>query len=321
MTSSHAPSRTVAEVVASVALALASRLDNGRTPDGTIEIPLDGARGRPDDVPPRVVMEARELVAAVMQQPRYWPSAAAATPLTPADIEAIERAAARRAMGAPLAYAVRSAPFRGLMLYVDERVLIPRPETEYLIDRVLALPGRRPGGIAVDVGTGSGAIALALASEGDFARVIGTDISHDALAVARENGARCAGALRVGVEFRAGGALAPLADLEHAVELLVSNPPYIAFDEVPALPADVRDWEPPLALACAGDGLAVTQAIVADGGRLLRPGGILAFETDSRRAQRVAVMVRENGTYDAVEVLLDLAGRERYVVARRRGTN
>lgn len=264
--------------------------------------------------------EAREIVAAVMEQPRFWPSMAGDSALLPNTLAAIEAAAARRARGAPFAYAVRSAPFRHLSLYVDERVLIPRPETEYLIDRILAAGGDALEGIAVDVGTGSGAIALALASEGRFSRVIATDLSRDALRVASHNTTRCAEQLRAPVEFREGDALAPLHDLAGEVELIVSNPPYIAFDELSALPAGVRDWEPALALSCAGDGLAVTHAIVWGGGRLLRPGGLLAFEVDARRARRVAASMRESGTYEDVEVLVDLTGRERYVLARRSRT-
>lgn len=265
--------------------------------------------------------EARELVAAVLDQPRFWPSIAAATHLAVAEVRAIEQAATRRQRGAPLAYAVRSAPFRRLMLYVDERVLIPRPETEFLVERVLALPDAQGGGVAVDVGTGSGAIALSLASEGKLSRVVGTDISSDAVSVARLNATRLAPQLHAAVEFRIGDALAPLDDLAHSVDILLSNPPYIAFEEVASLPAGVRDWEPPQALACPDDGLAVTRAVVRGGRRLLRRGGLLAIETDSRRAQRVAQRVSDDGAYEEVRVLEDLTGRERFVLARRRTTD
>lgn len=285
---------TVAAVVAEVAAQLQSLLGN------------DGER------------EARELVAAVMHQPRFWPSTAAAVSLDDVSLARIREAAARRAAGAPLAYAVRSAPFRHLSLYVDERVLIPRPETEYLIDLVLATPQGQAGGVAVDIGTGSGAIALALASEGSFARVIATDISGDALAVARENAARLVPRLRCPVDVRAGDALSPLEELADAVDVLVSNPPYIAFAETAQLPSSVRDWEPPQALVCADDGLAVTRAVIEGGGRLLRSGGLLAFETDSRRARRVAALAQDDGAFDNVRVLLDLTGRERFVLATRR---
>lgn len=262
--------------------------------------------------------EARELVAAVMHQPRFWPSIAAATPLDEESWARIRQAAHRRAAGAPLAYAVRSAQFRHLSLYVDERVLIPRPETECLIDLVLATPQGQAGGVAADIGTGSGAIAMALASEGAFSRVIATDISGDALAVARDNAARLAPTLRCPVDFRAGDALSPLGDLTDSVDVLVSNPPYIAFAETAELPSSVRDWEPPQALVCPDEGLAVTRAVIAGGGRLLRSGGLLAFETDSRRADRVAALVHADGAYDDVRVLLDLTGRERFVLATRR---
>src|SRR6185437_10594353 len=155
----------------------------------------------------------------------------------------LPRGATRRraaALRAPFAYAVRRASFRHLTLDVDERVLIPRPETEGLVEQVLQLSGGM-GGTAVDIGTGSGAIALSLASEGIFDRVVATDVSLDALAVARLNASRLAGALRAPVEFRHGSLLAPITDLRAAV--IVSNPPYIAYHEAAELPAGVRDWE------------------------------------------------------------------------------
>ena len=285
---------TVAEIVASVTQRLATRLGQ------------------------EAAHEARDLVAAMMSQPRSWPSYAQASTLARESVAAITLATERRALGAPLAYAVRSAQFRQLLLYVDERVLIPRPETEYLIDRVLATEQGRAGGMAVDVGTGSGAIALALACETQFSRVIATDVSADALAVARENARRHAEALAATVEFRAGDALTPLDDLRGLVDIVVSNPPYIAFGELSSLPESVRDWEPTLALVCPDDGLAVTRAIVAGGGRLLRAGGLLAFETDVQRSRRVAQMVVDDGSFDDVRALQDLAGRERYVLATRR---
>jgi len=330
-----ATATTVAQVVSEGARALLPQLTRETTPREHLRADdaspsslqsLEDPEGRdsrrsPESLEDLARREAREIVAAVMRQPRFWPSIAGDTPLGADARATIESAIARRARGAPLAYAVRSAPFRHLTLYVDERVLIPRPETEYLVDRIMAFGADRLRGVAVDVGTGSGAIALALAAEGHFSRVVATDVSHDALAVARRNAEECAASLRAPVELREGDALAPLDDLAGSVELLVSNPPYIAFDELAALPRGVRDWEPALALSCADDGMAVTRAIVNDAGRLLRPGGILAFEVDVRRARRVAHLVREAGTYEGVEVLLDLTGRERYVLARRRGTN
>ena len=149
------------------------------------------------------VREARELLAALHDMPRHWPTAEQDQVLGEEDWSRALRAAARRAKGAPMQYAAGQAAFRHLTLDVDERVLIPRPETERLVDLVLDALRDTPGGIVVDVGTGSGAIALALASEGRAERIIGTDVSLDALAVARANVARCAPNLRAPVDMRA----------------------------------------------------------------------------------------------------------------------
>jgi len=197
---------------------------------------------------------------------------------------------------------------------VDERVLIPRQETELLPELVLErLDGR--GGAAVDVGTGSGAIALSLASEGPFDRVVATDVSLDALAVAGANVRQLARALRADVELRHGSLLHPVAG--ERLRAVVSNPPYIAYRELEALPASVRDWEPALALCCGGEGMDLTAQIVRDAAPVLEPGGVLALEVDVRRASLVAELAVSDGRYRDVAVRLDLTGRERFVVATR----
>ncbi|GJG84886.1 release factor glutamine methyltransferase [Gemmatimonadetes bacterium T265] len=262
--------------------------------------------------------EARDLVAALADQPRFWPSLRADDAADPVLVAAAHAAAARLARGEPFAYAVGRAAFRHLTLDVDERVLIPRQETEVLVDEVLARLAGAPGGTAVDVGTGSGAIALALASEGAFARVIASDLSADALDVARANAARLAPALRAPVEFRHGAFLAPVDDLRGRVRLVVSNPPYIAYHEAGALPAGVRDWEPALALFGGADGMSVIAALVREAPEVLEPGGTLALEVDARRAATAAELVSSDARYGDVAVRLDLAGRERFVLATRR---
>lgn len=263
-------------------------------------------------------VEARDMVAAVMDAPRLWPTVNAEAPV-PADLAMAARAAAaRRAAGTPFAYAVGRAAFRHLTLDVDERVLIPRQETELLPEIVLEMVGRA-GGIAVDVGTGSGAIALSLASEGAFDSVVATDVSLDALAVARANAGLLAAALRAPVSFLHGSGLAPVASVAPAASLraVVANPPYISFAEMASLPASVRDWEPTVALCCADDGLDVTVGIVRDAAFLLEPGGALALEVDVRRAGAVAERLAADGRYHDISVRLDLTGRERFVTARR----
>ena len=260
--------------------------------------------------------EARELLAAVLAVPQPWVSLNPDAAIEPDGRRRALAAAEKRRRGAPLAYCVGTAAFRHLTLEVDERVLIPRPETEQLIDIVLSAAGAGSGGIAVDVGTGSGAIALALASEGDFERIIALDVSLDALAVARRNAELLRDELRTPVEFRNGSLLTPLGGLR--VRLIVSNPPYIAHAETGALPASVRDWEPPIALLSGGRGLGATARLVREAAQRLVPGGALVLETDSRRALAVGELADAHPCFMGVEVIDDLAGRPRFVVARRK---
>ena len=263
--------------------------------------------------------EAREIVAALYDVPRFWPSANAHASVDPDVRSRAFVAAAKRGRGAPLAYAIGRAAFRHLTLDVDERVLIPRPETEQLVELVLER-ARTPLELAVDVGTGSGAIALALASEGSFGEVLGIDVSLDALKVAEANARllRERGALRARVSLAHGSLLAPLRARRQQANVIVSNPPYIAFDEAPELPADVRNWEPPVALFSGAQGLEATRQLIAHVPDALVSGGLLALEVDARRASLVAECVASDDRYDDVGVHLDLAGRERFVLATRR---
>ena len=259
--------------------------------------------------------EARDIVAAVLDVPRFWPSTNRDALIDATAVDEARQAAAARGRGAPFAYAVGRAAFRHLTLAVDERVLIPRQETEVLVDLVLqAEEGGR--GTVVDVGTGSGAIALALATEGRFDRVIATDVSRDALDVAGRNMAFLRDDLVAPVELVHGSLLAPVRDLQ--VRTIVSNPPYIAYSEADDLPPSVRDWEPPLALLSADEGMAVTREIIRAAVAVLEAGGLLALEVDTRRASLVAEAAATNGAYRDVAVHLDLTGRERFVLARRR---
>lgn len=226
---------------------------------------------------------------------------------------AIETALHRRLRGEPLAYAVGSAPFRELVLQVDRRVLIPRPETEIVVGEALRLAAARPGGVAVDIGTGSGAIALALATEGQFDEVIATDVSADALEVADENGRRLLGPTHAPVRFRLGADLAPLDGVRARV--IVSNPPYIAYEEAAALPRSVRDWEPPTALFAADRGMARYQALLAGAQQYLESGGVLVLELDAQRAAETAQLASRYG-FEDVQVVQDYSGRDRVLTAR-----
>ncbi|HZI41695.1 MAG TPA: peptide chain release factor N(5)-glutamine methyltransferase [Gemmatimonadaceae bacterium] len=261
-------------------------------------------------------LEAREIVAALYDVPRFWPAANAHLRVEAEMWPRARAAAEKRARGAPLAYAVGRASFRHLTLDVDERVLIPRPETELLVDLVLDR-ARDSGGLAVDVGTGSGAIALALASEGSFTDVVGTDVSLDALAVASANVEmlRARGVLRSRVSLAHGSLLKPFDRRGRCAQVIVSNPPYIAYDESRELPRDVRDWEPPVALFSGAQGLDASARLVAGAADVLVPGGLLALEVDARRASLVAECIARDTRYRDVGVHLDLTGRERFVLA------
>jgi release factor glutamine methyltransferase len=259
--------------------------------------------------------EAREIVAALYDVPRFWPLMNGSLGVESAVLERAQMAAAKRIQGAPLAYAVGRASFRHLTLDVDERVLIPRPETEQLVDLVLDECSTLTGGIAIDVGTGSGAIAIALATEGRFSRVYATDISRDAVEVARCNVDASRSFLRAPVDVLHGSLLGPVLDVRASV--VVSNPPYIALGEAASLPATVRDWEPAVALFSGSDGLRATARLVREAADVLAPNGLFAIEVDVRRASLVAELVSRERRFHAIRVELDLTGRERFLLARR----
>jgi release factor glutamine methyltransferase len=216
----------------------------------------------------------------------------------------------RRAGGEPLAYITGWTGFRRLTLRCDARALIPRPETEGLIDAALA---RVRTGIAADIGTGTGALAIALGDEGGFERVIGADISADALALAGENVA----ATGVAVSLRRGDLVAPLAG--QPVNLLVSNPPYLTRYEYDSLDRSVRDYEPGLALVAGDDGLLFIRRLFSEACDVVAPGGWIAVEVDCNRAAEGGRMAMSLGWQD-VTVLDDMFGRARYVLARREST-
>lgn len=218
----------------------------------------------------------------------------------------------RRSSGIPFPYAVGRASFRSLELKIDPRALIPRPETEGLVDLVLEWSGRRPNGIAADVGTGSGCIALALAAEGMFERVVATERSSEAAALARENAALVNP--RTPVEIREGDLLAPLAAGGERYRVIVSNPPYLTAEEFEALEPAVKAFEPADALVSGPDGLDATRALFRGAAPLLEPGGMLVLEIDERRADQVRALASEHG-WRRIGIHQDLFGRPRYALA------
>lgn len=234
-------------------------------------------------------------------------------PLTPEELAEYRERLRRRARREPLQYIDGTAAFRDLVLKVDRRVLIPRPETERLVQEVLDWAAGRTDLQAVDVGTGSGAIALSLATEGPFARVVATDVSDAALALARENHHLSASAAPV--DLRAGDLLAPVRG--ERFHVVVSNPPYIGDEEAPALDAEVRDWEPAGALFAGAGGLDVIRRLVPQAADVLEPGGLLALEMGAAQGAAVCAIIEQTHAFGAPRVRPDLAGRDRIVLAER----
>ncbi len=221
----------------------------------------------------------------------------------------------RRLRGEPLQYVLERWGFRVLDLYVDNRVLIPRPETEALTQMALEECRRLEARLAVDLGTGSGAIALALAVEWTGIEVWATDISPDALAVA---GANVAGMGRIGAAVRlAEGSWyeALPAELAGAVDVIVSNPPYVAEFEVEDLPDEVRAWEPLGALVSGPTGLEAIERIVAEAPLWLAHPGSLLVEIAPHQAAEAEAMARAAG-FGSAAVWPDLTGRDRILLAR-----
>lgn len=219
-------------------------------------------------------------------------------------------AIARRVRGEPLAHVTGHTGFRRLSLASDARALIPRPETEGLVE--LLLQRVRSGRVA-DIGTGSGCIALSLALEGAFDQVTATDCSAAALDLARQNG----GLAAVPVSLVQADLCAPFA--EGALDALISNPPYLTVAEYASLESSVRDWEPATALVSGEDGMAATTRLLDEGREVVRPGGWLALEVDCTRAAAAAGQAAAFG-WSRVTVHMDLFGRERYLLAQRSDT-
>ncbi len=226
---------------------------------------------------------------------------------TPSE-EAALRLTARRLTGEPLQYVTGVSGFRNVELELGPGVFIPRPETELVAERAMALLPER--GILFEIGTGAGAIALAVADERPDARVLATESSPEALAWAKKNVDR----LAADIELLEGDLFAPFADdLQKQVDVVVSNPPYVAEGET--LPPEVVDWEPKEALFAGPDGLEVLNAIASGARSWLRHGGFVVLEIGETQGQRARDLLRRLD-YSDVAVAADLTGRDRIAEGR-----
>jgi len=238
-------------------------------------------------------------------------------PLTPVERAAFRAGIERRAAGEPLQYVTGEMPFRHLVLQVRPGVFIPRPETEVLVDCVLEFLDA--SGVAepvvVDLCTGSGAVAVSTAHERADARVYATEVVPQTAEVAVLNAERAGVSDRVSVAV--GDLFAPLPDeLRGRVDVVVSNPPYIPTADLASLPVEVASREPRIALDGGADGLDTVRRIVEESREWLRPGGLLAMETDTSRVKDAAELM--TSWYERVGVRHDLTGRDRIAFGTRR---
>jgi release factor glutamine methyltransferase len=250
-------------------------------------------------------LDAELIVAHVLELTRAELALERGRVVTDAEAERVAKLTARRAAREPLQYVLGEWGFRRLTLTVDGRALIPRPETETVVERCLALLAGVEAPRVLDVGTGSGAIALAIADEHPGAAVTGIDVSAEALSLARQTAARTGVAVELLQVDLLGGL--PGSDWD----LVVSNPPYVRPDEAATLAPEVVDWEPHVALFDGGH----TETLVRDAAAVLRRGGALVLESYDERARAVAGLLERAG-FEQVAVTRDLAGRDRVVEGR-----
>ncbi len=233
--------------------------------------------------------------------------------LTEAELAQIRPLVRRRGQGEPVQYVVGTTDFHGLRVKVDRRALIPRPETEQLVEQAI-LRVKAPPARILDLGTGTGAIALALAKHFPEAAVTAVDASPHALALARENAEALAFAARVSLLESNWFSALPAGE---AFDLILSNPPYLSADEVSRSAPEVKDFEPQAALVGAGPaGLGDLEQILHSAPRYLAPGGLLALETGPTQHPALAPIAREAG-FMQVESAKDLAGFDRFIFAQR----
>jgi release factor glutamine methyltransferase len=232
--------------------------------------------------------------------------------LTPEEIEHLEELLSQRARRVPLAYLLGSKEFYGLSFLVTPNTLIPRPETELLVDFAIETFQNHPQPRIVDVGTGSGCIAVAVATHLPQARILAIDISAEALRVAKRNAKRHH--VEGQILFVKSHLLECLA--AQRADLILANPPYIPTHEIESLPPEVRDYEPRIALEAGAEGLAFHQTLIQEAPRVLVPGGWLGLEVALGQAAVVAEKMRACGLGE-VSCRRDLAKVERMVVGRK----
>ena len=290
--------------------------ENGGKNGATIAEALKeaGERLRAASVP-NDLLDAQMLLAEALGKDRTYLIINFNQQLSEGVLSAFRTMVDRRAAGEPLQYITGRQEFFGLDFEVTPDVLIPRPETELIVEEAIRIVQQdgvaRP--VIVDVGAGSGAIAVALARELGDARVIASDVSEAALRVARRNAARHG--LEDRVDFIASDLLDAFAGEEFA-DFILSNPPYVSEKEMPSLQREVRDWEPRMALTDSKDGLSLYRRLLKDAPSRLRPGGHLICEMGYTQSEMISNMI-DRRVWGAPKLLDDLQGIPRTIVLRK----
>jgi|LQYC01.1.fsa_nt_gi protein-(glutamine-N5) methyltransferase, release factor-specific len=259
-------------------------------------------------------LDAEVLLAQVLKTDRKGLYLSLPNTISEQEKETLQYLLSRRINGEPVSYIIGRKEFWSLSFKVNPAVMIPRPETETLIEETLKIfsPGSSPS--IVDIGTGSGAISIALATERPQASIITIDISFEALLVAKENasfnGVRS-------IQFINGNLYEPLKEGKKIFDLIVSNPPYIPTAEIPLLPPGIRDYEPYIAFDGGPDGLELYRKIIREAHHYLKRGGYLLLEVGKGQYQEVSEIISETKKFSLPEIIPDLSGIERVVKTHR----
>jgi release factor glutamine methyltransferase len=261
--------------------------------------------------------ESRWLVAHVLELQSHHLASKAQEPVSAEQWVHVVSLASRRAAREPLQYILGTQEFCGLEFQVSPDVLIPRPETEVLVQEAVRVVDLDKDAVLVDVGTGSGCVAVTLATILGRARIFAVDRSPKALAVAKGNAERCAVAEKI--EWLEGDLLSPLRErgMAGAVDIIASNPPYIAEADWAGLQPEVREFEPRSALLSGPKGTEFHERLLRESKEFLLPGGSLVMEIGQGQWAAVRQMAEHIGGYAPVRVINDEAGIERVVIARR----
>ena len=270
------------------------------------------ARLRSGPHPDRARLDAETLLLHLLKQNRAWLLGHSDNAVSRDKQDSFAASIARRQVGEPIQYITGEAEFFGLPFAVAPGVLIPRPETEHLVEEVVRLAGAFTEPRIADIGTGSGAIAVALAHSLPQAHIIATDLSSQVLAIAQQNAVR--NNVEDRIEFFEGDLLTPLAG--QSFHIIASNPPYVPLADRESLSVEVREHEPHAALFAGDDGLSIYRRLIPEARKLLVPGGWLVMEIGYGQQPAIEEMMLAN-KYESVHFIADYQGIPRVVVGKR----